>query len=157
MEHGHVRAYARREETDDIRFLDWYLQSRFHLMERFLEDFEHPTTPVVVLKRRFLRAIRHAKRVLAARGVVTVLLALGVLATAAAGVAEAVWVPDPFEPGVAATSTLLARLAAVAGSASLLLLLSRLALDRYLELIDTCATFLGMQLAASTTRPSPQR
>lgn len=154
MQHGHarVRTHEPAEEDSGTRFFAWYFRSRFDLMERFLEDLERPTAPLAVLRRRFLHTVHHAKRVLVARGVVTLLLALGVVAAVAAGVAEAVWVPDTFEPGVVATSAWLARLAAITGSASVVLLGLRLAFDRYLHLVDTCATFLGMQIAASTQR-----
>lgn len=152
MEHSHRVERAHRTRDDgEIRFLSWYLRSRFDLMERFLEDLEAPTTPLDVLRARFLRTVQHAKRVLVARGVVTFLLALGVVATAAAAVVEVVWVPETFEPGVVATSAFLAKAAAIAGSASLVLLLLRLAFDRYLGLVDVCATFLGMQIAVAST------
>lgn len=156
--HGHVLRRARRAEVAEdegrIRFLSWYFRSRFDLMQRFLEDLERPTTPLPLLRRRFLDTTRHANRVLVARAVVTFLLALGVLAALAATVASAVWVPGPFEAGVAATSRFLAQAAAVSTSASVVLLVLRLAFDRYLGLVDTCATFLGMQIAASTSRPT---
>ena len=152
MEHGHWRrSVPKLADDEDVSFPRWYFRTRFDLMERFVDDLERPSHSVPHLRRRFLHAVHHAQRVLVARAVVTFLLALGVLATAAAGVVGAVWVPDTLEPGVVATSRFLARMAAVTGSASLLLLGLRLAFDRYIRLVETCATFLGMQIAAAST------
>lgn len=154
VEHGHARRRETAEDDRRFRAFDWYFRSRFDLMERFLEDLERPAASYDVpeLRRRFLQTVHHAKRVLLARAFVTFLLALGVVATVVASLAQVVSLAGPLESGVAATSTFLKQAAAVTGSVSLLLLGLRLAFDRYLHLVDTCATFLGMQIAASNAK-----
>lgn len=140
-----------------MHFTRWFLQSKYALMAGFLGELRRAPDErdAARIQERFCRALRHAERTNRARGVVTLLLALGVVATGATSVANLVDAPELVEGDVAATATLLERAAAVAASASILLVAMRLLLDRYLERIDVAATFLAMQLA-TTVRPTPR-
>lgn len=141
---------AAAANASDLRdFARWYLKSRYALMTRFLADLEaRPARDRERVREDFLHAVRHGERVHRARGVVTFLLALGVVATVAATVVDVLWVPDVLEGDVARATSALDRAAAIAGSFTLVLVALRLAFDRYLERIDVCASFLGMQIAA---------
>src|SRR5438067_8300706 len=131
-----------------LHFGRWFAKSKFALMQGFLGELESCERDADELRGRFVAATRHAKRVLVARSVVTVLLALGVVATASASVAALWWVPQFVAGDVAAWAAVVRRVAAIAGSLSVLLLVARLAFDRYLELVDTTATFLAIEMAA---------
>ena len=139
-----------------LDFAKWFRKSKFDLMAGFFGELEKDPAQRdrADVERRFLAAIRHAKRVLLARGVVTLLLAIGVVATAGAAVARVLWVPAVLTFEVQATLAALDRLAAVAGSVTVVLVVLRLLFDRYLEMVDTSATFLAMQLA---TCPAPRQ
>ncbi|HEX2022115.1 MAG TPA: hypothetical protein VHH36_05340, partial [Candidatus Thermoplasmatota archaeon] len=82
------RAQARALGEDAHDFARWFVKSRFALMESMLGELERDPRELdfAALRARFLCCTRHGKRVLAARAVVTALLALGVAATAAAAV-----------------------------------------------------------------------
>lgn len=155
-----VPVVSRVEPEDEPRggilgFVKWYAQNRFHHMEQYLPELEQEPSQVDAkrVRERFLKATRHAKRVMVARLVVTALLALGIVATAVAAVANAVAVPAALSTDVDRLRDWLARAAAVSGSATLLLLLLRLAFDRYLRLIETSALLLAMQLSAARAAP----
>jgi hypothetical protein len=162
METPHARRRARAEPRVHFRdlgegaldFAKWFRKSRFDLMAGFYGELarEPGERDVADVERRFLAAIRHGKRVLLARGVVSVLLVLGVVATAGAAAARVLWVPDALTFEVQATLAALDRLAAIAGSITVVLVALRLLFDRYLELVDTSATFLAMQLASCARR-----
>lgn len=156
MEHA-ARRRARAEPRVNVRdlgegaldFARWFRKSKFDLMAGFFGELERDpaTRDPADVERRFLQAIRHAKRVLLARGVVTLLLVLGVVATAAATLARVLVVPTVLTQEVALTLGALDRVAAIAGSLTLVLVVARLLFDRYLDLVETSATFLAMQLA----------
>lgn len=141
-----------------LKFARWYTRSKFALMRDFLDDLETPrdSRDLPTLRSRFLRALRHAERVLWARLAVTLLLAASVLATVISAVLGVLWVPTLLANDIEATRLLLTSVSAFAGSASVLLLVLRLAFDRYLELVDTSATFLAIEIAVSRAgRPPP--
>ena len=123
-----------------LHFTTWLLRSKYRLMGEFLGDLQADPSArdATILRARFCRALQHAERVQRARGVVTLLLALGVLTTAATTVANALGVDAPLGA--------LEQAAAIAGSATLLLVALRLLFDRYLERVDVAAMFLGMQM-----------
>ena len=152
---GRARAWAPRHLGEDaLQFGRWFFKSKFALMQSFLGELRDDPgeRDEREIEDRFVRATRHAQRVQTARAVVTVLLALGVVATAVASFAKSVAVPALFAGDVAFWTTLVARVAQIAGSVSVLLLLARLAFDRYLGQVETTATFLAMQIAASSGR-----
>lgn len=126
-----------------LHFARWFSQSKYRLMAEFLGEIARAPEErdPSRLKDRFARAVAHAHRVHQARGVVTGLLALGVVAAAASAVGDAL--------GLAAPIGLLERAAALSASAALVLVAIRLALDRYLERVDVAAIFLAIELASS--------
>lgn len=135
---------APRRRDEALDFARWFTKSKFDLMAGFMADLARPPAErdAADLARRFKHALRHAKRVLRARLVVTVLLAAGLIATLAAALARFLAIP----PDMLA---LVDRAAALSASLTVLLLVARLGFDRYLELIETSATFLAMQLATA--------
>lgn len=151
--HAHVWA-PRHLGEDALHFGRWFFKSKFALMQSFLGELRDDPgeRDEREIEDRFLRATQHALRVQTARGVVTALLALGVVATAAASLAKSVAIPTAFAGDVDFWLTMLGRVAAISASASVLLLLARLAFDRYLEQVETTATFLAMQIASCSGR-----
>lgn len=141
---------ARRLGEGALQFGRWYLSDRFSLMQGFLGELtcDPGERRVEEIERRFLKATRHAKRVLLARSFVTFLLTLGLVATAASAWMGRLPVSDALASHAAPSLQLLDTVAAIAGSASLLLLVLRLSFDRYLALVETSATFLAIQLSA---------
>lgn len=134
-----------------LKFARWYTSSRFALMEDFADDLatRHAPRDVPILRDRFLRAVRHGKGVLWARFAVTVLLAFSLVATVAGWIVSAVSVPPLLEGDVAATEAAVARIAAASASLTVVLVLLRLAFDRYLDLVATSATFLAIEIASA--------
>lgn len=154
MAFAHRPPYRGRMEKlgdEALHFARWFRKSKFALMQDFLGEIDCPPADrdAAVIRRRFLAATRHAKRVLVARLVVTVLLAAGVVAAAAASLARVLVVPSVDVDLWVAT---LDRAAAVSASASVLLVALRLGFDRYLDLVQTTATFLAIELAATRCR-----
>jgi hypothetical protein len=138
-----------------LHFTRWFMQSKYKLMGEFLGELQSASEErdPEALRGRYCRALQHAQRVQRARGIVTVLLALGVLATAASAVANLLDVGD----GAASTTAFLERAAALSASIAVALVALRLALDRYLERVDIVATFLAIQLScAAVLRASPR-
>lgn len=134
-----------RVGAEALHFTRWFLRSKYRLMGEFLGDLSRAPAErdPAVLRERFSRAIQHAHRVHQARSFVTALLALGVFTAAGSAVGDAL--------GMAAPFGLLERVAAIAASASVLLVALRLLFDRYLERVDVAATFLGIELATCAT------
>lgn len=126
-----------------LHFMRWILRSKYRLMGEFLGDLqtEPERRDPAALRSQFCRTLQHAERVHRGRGIVTFLLALGVVATAATTVANAL--------GVDSGLGVLARAAAYSGSATVLLVGLRLLFDRYLERVDVVATFLAAQMAGA--------
>ena len=154
---GRVRGLRRRAfhvGDDALRFMKWYAGGKYALMGGFLGELEDPPEErdAEAVRARFCEAIRHGRRVQAARTVVTVLLALGVVTTAFATVANVLFVPSALAGDVTTAGVVLERVAAWSATFAVVLVLLRLAFDRYLALVDTSATFLAMQLA-TTHRP----
>lgn len=147
---GKLRVRVTKLGEDALSFAKWFRTSRFDLMAAFYGELEEDPSlrDRASLEDRFRRALAHGKRVMLARGVVTVLLALGALATAGAALGRILWVPSLLANDVQATLWILDRSAAVAGAATLVLVGLRLAFDRYLDMVTTSATFLAMQLAS---------
>lgn len=147
-----VRHYRHEDLGDDaLSFAKWYLRNKFQLMESFAGELDkHPMRrDPLYLKERFLDAVKHAKQVLWVRTVVTVLLALGALTTVVSTFLD-LFVAAPVLGATAAlTQSVFAVVAGVAGSLTLVLIVARIALDRYLELVDVAATYTAMQLAAA--------
>lgn len=153
--HGARRRRLFRHEglgEEALHFTRWFAQSKYRLMGEFLGEIERApeTRSVPDLRSRYCRALEHGQRVHQARGIVTLLLAIGVVAAAVSTIANALDAPAALAADVAAWTAFLERLAAISASVSVLLIAIRLAMDRYLERIDVTATFLAMQLA--TTR-----
>ena len=128
-----------------LEFTRWFAKSKYHLMGAFLGDLMD-TSPrdVNVLRKRYCRAVTHGQRFHRLRGVVTFLLAIGVVAAAATGIMNALDVDAPVG--------LLTSAVAASTSLSVLLVAVRLLLDRYLERCDVAATFLAIQLATASAR-----
>lgn len=134
-----------------LHFTKWFMRSKYDLMGRFLGELcQDPSQrDVDTLRARYRRALHHAQRVHVARGVVTFLLALGVIAAATSAVAGVLDVDLP--------TGFLERAAAVSASASVVLVAARLLLDRYLERCDVAATFLAIELATARGAPAASR
>lgn len=126
-----------------LEFTRWFAKSKYQLMGSFLGELTGSDGGPKQVRERFCRTLTHAHRVHAVRGVVTFVLALGVLAAAASAVANAIDVPAP--------TGILERAAAISTSLSVLLVAARLALDRYLERCDVAATFLAIELGAANS------
>ena len=156
--HG-LRERAFHVGDDALRFMKWYVRGKYVLMGGFLGELDDPPEErdAEAVRKRFCEAIRHGRRVQAARTVVTVLLTLGVVTTAFATIANVLFVPPPLEGDVAAAKTVLERVAAWSATGAVVLVVLRLAFDRYLALVDTSATFLEMQLATTPRRPAAGR
>lgn len=135
--HGRVR----RLGDGALDFTKWFLRSKYRLMASFLGELEQApdARDEAALRTRYCKALTHAERVLTLRGVVTVLLALGAATATVSAVSDALAV------GGGALKTI----AAWSASLTLLLILLRLAFDRYLSLVDVSATFLAMQIASA--------
>lgn len=146
--HGRVRHLG----GEALAFGKWFFGNKYRLMASFLGELE--TAPEARderdLRQRYCAALTHARRVNAMRSFVTVLLALGVVATAFATIVNVLTVPNFIAGDVAATRYLLERTAAWTGSATVVLVALRLGFDRYLGLVDVSATFLAMQIATAT-------
>lgn len=138
---------TRQTGEEILHFSRWLLSSKYRLMARFLGDLKTVPSPqrVIELEARYRRALQHGERIYAANGVVSILLALGVLTAAASALADVTGLAAPIGP--------LERVAAVAASASIALIALRLAFDRYLERVDVVATFLATLLFKAA--PSP--
>lgn len=151
--HARSRLRFHRSALGDraLDFARWFSRSRYDLMAGFLGEMERAPAErdADELRQRFVRALRHGERVSRARTAVTVLLALGVLT---AMTTTLVQLTDA--PAVADALMLLERVAAISTSLSVVLVVARLACDRYLERVDVTATFLAVQLA---TAPRPSR
>lgn len=126
-----------------LHFTRWFAKSKYHLMGRFLGELQRAPEErdLAVLRDRFCRALSHAHRVHRARGIVTFFLALGVIATAASAVLNAL--------DLDASTSVLDRAAAFSASVSVVLIAARLLLDRYLERADVAATFIAIQMAST--------
>lgn len=141
-----ARPPTRRLGDDALDFPRWFAQSKYRLMRRFVFELEEPPAErdIAALRERYLRTLAQGERIQRARGVVVGLLALGVISAATGAIGGVV----TGEEG-AALGRSLDRLAAVAGSLTLFLLVLKVALDRYLARVDVAATFIGMQIASS--------
>ena len=127
-----------------LEFTSWFAKSKYHLMGGFLGELAMPAKDLETLRDRYCRALTHALRVQRARSVVTFLLALGVVATAATSIANLLDVPAPLG--------LLERAAAISASVAVALIVLRLLFDRYLERCDVTLTFLAIQLGVAAGR-----
>lgn len=138
----------------DGRALTWFVKNRYVLWEGLVEEAQHEREDPVARQARFDAALKHAKRVLVARLVVTILLAFGVIASVASALIAVATVPG-FEEGAAAADRLFELVAAYAGSASVALLAVRFALERALTRYDVVASFLAPRLTRvpPMTRP----
>jgi hypothetical protein len=137
-----------------LRFLRWFLKSRFALMGGYADLLSRDPSErdVGLLRARFLEAVRHAERVLLARGVVTLLLAFGAVTTVTTAVLGSLALPEGLEAPRSLTALALRRVESVAGSLTLVLLALRLAFSRYLDLIDVTATYTAIALAGASKR-----
>ena len=159
-EHPRRRAAALRQRAfhvgdDALRFMKWYAGGKYALMGGFLGELDDrpEERDAEALRARFCEAVSHGRRVQAARTGVTVLLALGVVTTAFATVANTLDVPEAFAGDVGSARLMLERVAAWSATFAVVLVALRLAFDRYLDLVDTSATFLAMQLATAARPP----
>lgn len=127
---------------DDDRMWVWFFRNRYDLLEALVAEAERAAAPPGERRARFLAATRHAKRVLLARLVVTVLLALGAITTVASAVL-AYLARLGVDTRTEAADALLETTAAWAGSSALVFLALRLLLDRALVRYDVVASFLA--------------
>lgn len=136
-----------REEA--LQFTRWFTSSKYALMARFLGELDDDPSErnAGQIRDRYCRALTHGQRVTHARTAVTVLLALGVVATAVATLVRLFAVPTMVAGDVLATQAFLDRLAAYSASSAAALVALRLMFDRYLERVDVAATFLAIELA----------
>lgn len=140
---------------DALRFTKWYVKGKYALMEGFLGELDEApeARDAAALRSRYHRAILHGRRVSGARTFVTVLLALGAATSVLATLAFAAYVPGPLRGDVALAGDALRQVAAWAATSALVLVVLRVALDRYLEMVETSALFLAMQLATCERAP----
>jgi hypothetical protein len=126
-----------------LHFTRWFAGSKYKLMASFIGELRRVPEErnLAELQERYCRAVTHGQRVLQARGVVSFLLALGIVATAASAIANLL--------DVALPTWILERAAAYAASVSVALVALRLLFDRYLERVDITTYFLGMQLTSA--------
>lgn len=128
-----------------LEFTRWFAKSKYHLMGAFLGELTDPAPrDAAVLRGRYCKAVTHAHRLHQVRGIVTSVLALGVVAAAGTSVASAL--------NADATIGLIERAAAISASLSVVLVAVRLMLDRYLERCDVAATFLAIELSVASAR-----
>lgn len=127
------------------RALYWFLRDRFLLLHALADEHRVAPLPPEACRERFERAVRQGRHVLVVRLVVTVLLALGVIASIVSALL-ATNAPALFADEAAAFSSLLTRVAAYATSATAVLLAIRLLLERVLARYDTLASFLAARL-----------
>lgn len=137
-----VRLNEHRLGEEALHFTRWFAHSKYHLMGGFAMELTRAGDPTR-LRERFSQTLQHAQRVHQARAVVTLLLALGVVAAAASAIANLL--------RVAAPTGILERAAALSASLSVLLIALRIGFDRYLERCDVAATFLAIQLSAASS------
>ena len=153
------RGPARRQDRfhdkdvgdEALRFARWFVKNKFALMESFVHELDRD--PLArnpePLRRRFLEAVRHAEKVLLARAIVTFLLAGSAVTALASAVVERLQGTPVLGATVEQTFSLLDFVIGISGSLTLVLIVARLGLDRYLELIDVTATYTAMQLASA--------
>jgi hypothetical protein len=140
-----------------VRFATWFAKSKFQLMESFLGELDRRPAERdrAALRERFLHACKHGQQVLIVQGVVTALLAFGVVVTASSAALDRLQtindnlLPGLFHLPLGELRTLLVSIQAIAGSATLILILARFAVARYLALVEVSATYLGMQIASA--------
>lgn len=134
-------------EGDVWYFLKWFTKSKYALVESFLGQLDHvaEARDREVLKRRFRRATRHAKRVLVVKLVVTMLFFLAVLPASAAAYLS-------YLDAIPGATRLLGRATTILGGLSVLLIVLRFAIDRHLARVDVYLTFVGMQVAGERGR-----
>lgn len=157
-----AKARSPAPDRDLLRFPDVLLVSRFDLMDRFVEEFAvpPPRRDRAALERRWARLVERGNRALQFRLIVTLLLGFSVVATAVAGLmdlSQALGTAGNPQARAAVQGLLgvLGVVQAVAGSAAVVLLVARLALDRYVDSATAAAAMLAAQLAS--TAPPPAR
>lgn len=123
----------------------WLLRNQYDLWRAYVDEAAGRGVRVHDVGARFDRAIALAKRWMLAKLIVTILLSLGVLTAVVA--AAGAFVPQL--AGVFAfAGTILGPIAAVAASASALLLVARFVILRMLVRYDVGAAFLATRDAA---------
>lgn len=138
-------------EGDVWYFLKWFTTNKFALMESFLQQLDHAPTRADrrVLKRRYERAAKHAKRAMIVRLVVTVLVLVSLGSSLVTVVVDALEVL----PGATGVVN---RVKAVATSLGALLIVARFALDRHLARVEIYLLFMGMQIAGRGQPPATE-
>lgn len=131
-------------EGDFWYFLKWFLLNRYAFLEHLVDRLHHvtPETDQEALERRTYRAIRHGKRMLVVRLVVTVLLLL-------AGGSAFVSTLVAYLHVVPGAEQAVQRVTTVAASAVLLLIILRFAIERHLDRVTTYVTFMSMRIATA--------
>lgn len=127
------------------RALLWFVRNRFQLWEALAAETRERPATAASCQRRFARALRQAQRLLVVRLVVTVLLALGLVASVASAVLAAT-TPAFLAAQADAFERLLTRAAALATSVSALLLVLRLLLERALSRYDVVVAFFAPRI-----------
>lgn len=138
---------AHRVFPGDGRPLLWFVRHRFRLIHALALETREEGLDAATCQRRFERATLHGARLLGARLVVTTLLAFGIVATLTSSLLAVAFTPE-LEAQFAATERLLGTIAAAATSASLLLLIVRMMLERAIERYNIVCMFLAGRVAS---------
>lgn len=137
---------TRRVFPEDDRAIVWFLRNRFLLVQALVHEQEREPHTRQEASARLDHAVRHATRLLAARLTVTVLLALGIIASVASAAFAFVDLPF-FAEHLTQAERLFQRAAAAAGSLTAIFLILRLTLDRLIQRYDVVAAFLAARAA----------
>lgn len=127
---------------DDDRAWVWFLRDRFRLLDALVRECQSDPPSPELRRARFSRAVRHARRLLLVRVLVTTLLALGAVAAVSSAVFAYVTAPG-VEAQADRADAFFQQAATWSGSFSVAFLMLRLALDRALERYDVVTLYLA--------------
>lgn len=149
-----TRAARPRIFPEDDRALVWFFRNRFILLEALVREARARRAPAAETHERLARTVRHATRLQGAHLAATLLLAASAIASLSSALL-ATFSSGFLSEGAARVDAVFARVAAWAGSATLLLLAARLGLDRALGRFEIVATFLAARAAAPDADEPP--
>lgn len=130
-------------------WLKWYVKNRYDLTDAYCEEALEPGHGELRIRERFERAVEQAKTWMLVRLVITILLAFGVVTTVTSLLFR--YVPALAEIA-GPVQGMLNMLAAWAGSASGLLIVARVLVNRGLVRYDVATMFLGGRLTPTARR-----
>jgi len=132
-------------------FVKWFATSKYALMERYLPQLERGSfeRDPARLRARFQRVLALANRVRRMRIVVTVFLAMGIIATVVSRILDRIPLHQMLGADEAFIHDVLDNASTFSASFAVVFLGLRLAFDRYLARIDVNATFLAIEIATS--------